>query len=553
METKRKLRGKLLTSVVATVITLIVIDVVFTYKNNEIIHLNSRLQKQAETVKVNTSQFAIVIIHNLDLGLRGYALFGKDKYLYPLKFALRDKDSIMMVMERILSEQQYPLLEFHQLRDSINAYSRFCIHLKELFDQNNVQEFKRLSDLDKGYHLWLQYEVFARKVYLFEDKINNQASLEYNDAIRRNYLVQIFLFIICVPALLIMASHTKRKFALVEELRKSDLEKAQILQNQNVKLEQMVVSRTHDIQEKNEELQKRSEEIAAQNEELTTQQEEISLQRDLLSSQNQKLNQANEIIETKSQEIQKQNDELERQVEERTKQLVEYNQQLEQFTFMAAHNLRGPVARILGLGRLLNSNQKPKIDETKSIVDKILFTTGDLDSVINDLGRILEVKSYSNRKISEVNLKEEFERVKSKLKKEIFESKASIKLDFNKVHNLRTVKDYFESILFHLLHNTIKFSHPSRAPVINIESEIIDNYMCLTIRDNGIGIDTALYKDKLFGFNQRFQTHISGRGIGLYLVKILMMALEGKIELESTVDVGTTVKVYFKNDPENKS
>jgi len=548
METKRKLRGKLLTSVVAIVIILIAINVAFTYRNNEIIHVNSNLQKQAETVKIYSSQFAIVIIHNLDLGIRGYALYEKDKYLYPLKFALRDKDSIMTSIERILSEQKYPLHEFFILRDSINSYARFCLRLKDLIDQNKTEEFKKLSDLDKGYILWLQYEAFTRNVSLFEDKINNQASLEYNDAIRRNYLVQIFLFVVCVPALLIMARHTKKKFALVEELRKSDLEKAQILQEQNVKLEQLVLARTKDIQEKNKELQKRNEEIASQNEELTTQQEEISLQRDLLSSQNQKLNQANLVIEVKSKEIQKQNNELEQQVEERTKQLVEYNQQLEQFTFMAAHNLRGPVARILGLGRLLNFNQKLKADEAKSIVDKILFTTGDLDSIINDLGRILEVKSFSNRKISEVNLKEEAERIKSKLKKEIFESKACIKQDFNKVSNLKTVKDYFDSILFHLLHNAIKFSHPSRTSVINLESEVINDYVCLTVQDNGIGIDTSLYKDKLFGFNQRFHTHISGRGIGLYLVKILMMALDGKIELESTIDVGTTVKIYFKNN-----
>src|SRR5438045_8401890 len=120
MDNKRKLRGKLLTTVVAIVTILIVSDVVFTYTNNKTIHANGLLQKQAETVKVNTSQFAIVIIHNLDLGVRGYALFGKEKYLYPLKFAIRDKDSIMFLMEHILSEQKYTLSEFNQLRDSIN-------------------------------------------------------------------------------------------------------------------------------------------------------------------------------------------------------------------------------------------------------------------------------------------------------------------------------------------------------------------------------------------------------------------------------------------------
>jgi CHASE3 domain sensor protein len=277
-----------------------VCDVVFTYKNNQIIHVNSHLQKQAESVKVSTSQFAIVIIHNLDLGLRGYALFGKEKYLNPLKFALRDKDSIMLGMESILVEQKYPLQEFNQLRDSINAYANFCLHLKALFDQKKIDEFQQLSDLDKGYHLWLQYEAFAKKVYLFEDEINRKATEEYEEAIRRNYFVQIFLFMICVPALLVMARHTVKKFVLSEELRKSDFEKSQILMDQNVKLEEMVQSRTRDLNEKNEELQKRNEEIASQNEELTSQQDEMASQRNLLEVQNQKLNQANLVIETKN-------------------------------------------------------------------------------------------------------------------------------------------------------------------------------------------------------------------------------------------------------------
>jgi light-regulated signal transduction histidine kinase (bacteriophytochrome) len=215
---------------------------------------------------------------------------------------------------------------------------------------------------------------------------------------------------------------------------------------------------------------------------------------------------------------------------------------------MAAHNLRSPVARILGLGRLLDLHHKYTMEEARFIIDKILFTTSELDSVIKDLGRILEVKSSANRKISEVNFVVEMERIKSSLKKEIFESKASIKQNFSKIESVKTVKDYFDSILFHVLQNAIKFRNPSRPLLINVETELIDNYICLVIKDNGIGVDTNLYHDKLFGFSQRFHTNISGRGIGLYLAKIQITALGGKIELDSNVDVGTTVRIFFRND-----
>lgn len=544
-----KLRGKFLTTVVITVAILIIADVFITRNNNRIIDSNQRLQKQAEQVKENVSGFAILIIHNLDLGLRSYALFGKEKYLYPLNVALRDKDSIYMAVEKTLAGQHYPLEEFHQLRDSINAYAAFCVHLKALYDQNKREEFFRLGDMDKGYHLWLQYEVFARKVYAFEDRINELASRNYHAAVNRNYLVQVILFFVCVPALLVMAQHTLKKFAIAEDLRKLDIEKAEILKEQNIKLEEMVHIRTQEIQMRNQELQNKNNEITAQNEELTTQQEEITAQRDLLAQQNEKINESKAIIELKSTAIEAQNNILEQQVEERTKELLEHSNQLEQFTFMAAHNLRAPVARILGLSRILKINQAYDEGQFRDIIDKINTATHDLDLIVRDLGRILEVRSAGNRVTTQVELTKAYEVVKFKLLKEILESNAVLIADFSEVPLLTTVKSYFESILYNLVHNAIKFRHPARIPSIAIKTVMEDCQICLIISDNGIGLNMDMHRDELFHFHKRFHTHVDGRGIGLYLANIQAHAMGGRIEFESKVDIGTTVKVFLKSLP----
>ena len=103
------------------------------------------LQEQAETIKIATSQFAIIIIHNLDLGLRSYALFKDEKYLYPLHIAIAQKDSILYAVENVLKEQGYPLEEFYVLRDSINAYATDNLKWLYLF-QNNLSTKPNLNE-----------------------------------------------------------------------------------------------------------------------------------------------------------------------------------------------------------------------------------------------------------------------------------------------------------------------------------------------------------------------------------------------------------------------
>ncbi|MBL0740734.1 ATP-binding protein [Chryseolinea lacunae] len=539
-----KLRGKFLTGVVFLVVLLIIIDVVITRDNNRTIQTNRFLQKQAEQVKVNVSQFAIVIIHNLDLGLRGYALFGKEKYLYPYNVALKDKDSVIAVVEKILAEQNYPLQEFHQLSDSLNAYASFCTHLKALYDNNKKDEFLRLGDQDRGYDLWLQYEVFARKVYAFEDQINETATAKYNAAINKNYVVQIVLFLICVPALLIMARHTLRKFAIAEDLKTLALEKAQLLADQNATLEEMVRVRTEEIYLQNQELQHRNNEVATQNEELTAQQEEITSQRDQLATQNEMLSEAKRIIESKNKEIEHKNDILEQQVEERTKHLLEYNQQLEQFTFISAHNLRAPVARILGLGGILRYANS---EEEKMIIDKLISTTTELDTVVKDLNDILVLRKDNISILSEIDFGEELELIKMDLEKEMIETGAILDYDFSRAPGIRTIKSYLDSILINLISNAIKYRHPGRSPLIQVRSDLVDSYVCLTVSDNGLGMDLSLYKEKLFTLYGRFHNHVEGKGMGLYLVMTQVVALGGKIEVESEVDRGTTFKILLKD------
>jgi PAS domain S-box-containing protein len=308
-----------------------------------------------------------------------------------------------------------------------------------------------------------------------------------------------------------------------------------------------LVSREEKIKIQNLKLKEQQEELETQNETLIQSQEEISTQMEMAALQNAKIQEAGDTIAIQNEEIKRRNENLEAEVENRTKELVEYNQQLEQFAFISAHNLRAPVARILGLGHLLDLLPlETDLRERKLIYDKMVSTACELDRVVSDLNTILEIKKNNTSVVSEINLDQQLQLIKVNLEKEIEETKAEISVDFSNANTIYTVKPYLDSILINLISNAIKYRCPDRTPIICIRTELRDDYTCLIVQDNGLGIDLALHKEKIFTLYNRFHTHVEGKGLGLYLVKTQVTALGGKIEVESEVDRGITFYVYLR-------
>lgn len=264
-----------------------------------------------------------------------------------------------------------------------------------------------------------------------------------------------------------------------------------------------------------------------------------------INKQKRELQSARELIEQQNIEISKRNESLEAEVNNRTHELAEYNKQLEQFAYMSAHNLRAPVARILGLGNLLAISPE-KIEEKTLIVEKIVSTTHELDEVVRDINAVLAQKNITSI-TSPLNISEEFKKIKDVLSKEIQEAKPVIHEDFSKVENINSVRSYFQSIFLNLLSNALKFRDPNRKLEIKLSADANQDYTVISCSDNGLGIDLTRFGNKIFNLYSRFHIHVNGKGIGLYLVKTQLTSLGGKIEVESKEGVGSTFKVYLRS------
>ena len=113
---------------------------------------------------------------------------------------------------------------------------------------------------------------------------------------------------------------------------------------------------------------------------------------------------------------------------------------------------------------------------------------------------------------------------------------------------INVIPAYLESILMNFITNGVKYKEPSRNPIITLTAAKTGKYTVVSIRDNGMGIDLKKYGDKLFGMYKTFHNHKDARGIGLYITKNQIEAMNGKVETKSKVGVGTTFNIYFNDE-----
>jgi PAS domain S-box-containing protein len=225
--------------------------------------------------------------------------------------------------------------------------------------------------------------------------------------------------------------------------------------------------------------------------------------------------------------------------------LIHQNRQLNHYSHVVSHNLRAPVANILGLVNVFQMGLFSS-EEMPMMVEKLKNASDKLDAILYDLNHILtETQSIQESKI-EIRLADKLANVIADLDVQIKSTGAKIETDFSLVPSVFAVRSVVRSIFKNLIGNSIKFRKENETPYIKIESRKVEDYTCISFSDNGLGIDIEKYGKHIFNLYKRFHHHIDGKGIGLYLVKTQVEMFGGKIEVESAKGKGSTFKVYLK-------
>jgi signal transduction histidine kinase len=227
--------------------------------------------------------------------------------------------------------------------------------------------------------------------------------------------------------------------------------------------------------------------------------------------------------------------------------LIQRSSDLQQFAYIVSHNLRAPIANIIGLLNVLIGNIS---NAEQSTIHRFLFNSAEkLDEIVKDLNNILQTK----HEVTEINetflLSEMVSNLKSSFGNLIEKENAQILTDFSAIDEITTIKSYLNSILYNLIQNSIRFKHPDRSPVIEIKTTKDAEKIRISIKDNGIGIDMKKHGNKIFGLYKRFHPSTLGKGIGLFMVKTQVEALGGNISINSTPNAGSEFIIELPINP----
>jgi signal transduction histidine kinase len=229
----------------------------------------------------------------------------------------------------------------------------------------------------------------------------------------------------------------------------------------------------------------------------------------------------------------------------KNQQLITINTDLDNFIYTASHDLKSPIANIEGLTLALTKKLTAKFvldDEQNRILSMMAASTDRLKSTISALTEIAKAQKDDTEK-EIVSIEKVVEDVSQDLEKLIMDNEVVIHQHIE-VGEIQFAHKNLRSIFYNLLSNAIKYRSMERRPEVVIETKRQEDYIVIRVADNGIGIEEKNLQ-KLFTMFKRFHTHVAGTGIGLYIVKRMVENVGGKIEVESTLDVGTTFKVYL--------
>ena len=213
------------------------------------------------------------------------------------------------------------------------------------------------------------------------------------------------------------------------------------------------------------------------------------------------------------------------------------------------HELKTPISTISLASQMLRDNTVTNTPKTIEHISGIIYQES--KRLTTQVEKVLQMAVFNEGKLKlkfkDVNINTliksvvlNFElRVKSKNGELTADLKASPEI-------IKADEVHLTNVLFNLLDNAVKYSKDE--PKINISSEIKDEYLVVSVKDNGIGIQSE-YVGQIFERFYRVPTgnvhDVKGFGLGLSYVKIIVDAHKGKIKVESAPNKGTKFMIYF--------
>lgn len=224
------------------------------------------------------------------------------------------------------------------------------------------------------------------------------------------------------------------------------------------------------------------------------------------------------------------------------RELVKVNSELDKFVYSVSHQLRGPLASVMGL--LNVAETKPRnIDEIHAMMRRSVMK---LDETLK------EIIDYSNNARTEI--------ANAEIDWQMLINSTFDKLQYlQNAHKIKSTVDLGEaqfpfysdpqrlSIIFSSLYsNCILYCAHDKEPLIHTRVTVAYDTVEISITDNGSGISEKCLPH-VFTMFYRASERSTGAGLGLYITKETVKKLGGTVQISSSEQRGTTVVVTLPN------
>lgn len=225
---------------------------------------------------------------------------------------------------------------------------------------------------------------------------------------------------------------------------------------------------------------------------------------------------------------------------EKQRGLLARMRQLEHLAETLAHDLKGPGARMEELAKLLRRQYGDRIDERAARWLALIQENGE------DLGRrvegILAVARVGSGQgaVTAVDPSMVMSEVLKDRAEEIAQQRASVRVEPG-LPLVACHGSYLRQVFDNLISNAIKFARPGEPPSIHVSAQMLDQMVCISVSDGGIGVPLAQRQRIFHPFVRLGRSTAPGSGIGLTIVQRIVELYGGQVWIEGAEAEGCTV------------
>ncbi|MDJ1472878.1 sensor histidine kinase [Xanthocytophaga flava] len=480
---------------------------------------------------IETGERMFSCLKDIQLGQRGYLLGGDTYFLTPYHQAM---DSLPAKLEELASLTRDNIIQQQRIEKLQSVIKPMLADIEHSVNDRRAGNTQNLKQyLDSGLSKPKMDEVRVYVASILEEERELLAERMQRQQKERRYSEWVIYAVIGCFIVYMLLTFWQIRRQLIEKYRAS----------------QEMHRLNHELGAANEELAAANEEMAAANEEM------VALNEELTSTNEQLIINSNTLLAT-NQELNQLKNELQDRVAERTRvleqtlnELKERNHELDNYVYKVSHDLRAPLASILGLLQLVDMemlNKDPSTSQIKNYMELIQNRVHKADQFVQSV--LMHSKSLNlTIQPKAINFAELIRESYSELQYMKNASAIDLQIEITEDAVFQSDELFVGAVIKNFLSNAIKYQDTAKSHTyVQFVVQTNAREAVLHIEDNGIGIEDQ-YQKQIFDMFFRATAQSDGSGLGLYIVRQIVTRLGGTLRMESRWGKGTLFTITLPN------